>query len=1078
MQVAMRVRLVLALAFMSAVSAAQAQNRNLKAAAATATAPEPVPAVADTSKPPPPTIADLVLLLQSYKPDPERIDRLRAAMEEPLPATDDRGRLAIAWHVKALAAGELHEVERRSEFLAKAMENARGVKAENPSGLGSYPRVRSEYADNLALATGVTAALDSFAEFAADLEKGPPNGFLIHAYCQMAGYYLHLGDVERARTTLAKAEAIFKQLAQRQRAALNLPSWSKQIETARGGILRREGRLEEEERVFLAALRQAEDHVAQLDTRRDAGKWVPPASRTEEGADSTRIWLAQTLNAQGRLDEAELLLREVLKRSLARDGRNSPTVGRALSVLHSVFTNRGRYAEALVLAEWANKTLAEAGIAERAPMRLNARIGLANSLGTVGRHKEAASLIDEIRSKLTDDTRLEEGFAQGTLSSIRSFNAVGRFADALRDGDNLLAKQTRNFGPDHYYTAETRGYRAMALHRAGRVEEARKEFERAIAVLIDPGKVVGKQKVSIARTARLRYILNEYLGVLVGRKGTGIEKDIAEAFRVADVARWQSVQKAVTGSALRAAAGSSELGARIKKVQDADDELEAVYKNLISQRSAPPDRQLPTVISAMEARITALQKEQQSDLAEIRRQFPQYDALVSPRPADLATVRKALQPNEALLSIYVTPGGSYVWATGKDGALRFHFSPMTTVWVAGMVKRLRASVDLGSVAADAMRFDLEAGSALYQEFLAPVQAAWEKADTLLVVANESLGQIPFSLLPTANVAPGKAEAGLPLSQFRQAPWLARKVAIAYAPSISALVTLRSLNTIKGQRDAFIGFGDPDFGAHVDTSAEKTANGPGGNRGAKNGARGTRNLKISHAPVWDENITSADAIPVAPSAQPGTPMLTPLPDTREEILAIGTALGADLATNTFFGLQANRSNALQVDLKKHRVVAFATHGLIAGDLPGLDQPALALSPQIGRDIYDGLLRLEDILKLSLSADLVVLSACNTAAADGSGAEAVSGLGRGFFYAGARSVLATHWPVETVSARELVTHLFQRYAKDGKMTRAKALQQAMLEVIDKGVSLDTRGKAEFSYAHPAFWAPYALYGDPGR
>ena len=115
---------------------------------------------------------------------------------------------------------------------------------------------------------------------------------------------------------------------------------------------------------------------------------------------------------------------------------------------------------------------------------------------------------------------------------------------------------------------------------------------------------------------------------------------------------------------------------------------------------------------------------------------------------------------------------------------------------------------------------------------------------------------------------------------------------------------------------------------------------------------------------------------------------------------------------------------------------------------------------------------------MDADLVVLSACNTAAADGSGAEAVSGLGRGFFYAGARAVLATHWPVETVSARELVTRLFERYARDSGMTRAQALRQAMLDLIDKGVSLDGQGKPEFSYAHPAFWAPYALYGDPGR
>ena len=77
-----------------------------------------------------------------------------------------------------------------------------------------------------------------------------------------------------------------------------------------------------------------------------------------------------------------------------------------------------------------------------------------------------------------------------------------------------------------------------------------------------------------------------------------------------------------------------------------------------------------------------------------------------------------------------------------------------------------------------------------------------------------------------------------------------------------------------------------------------------------------------------------------------------------------------------------------------------------------------------------------------------------------------------------MLATHWPVETVSARELVTHLFERYARDGALSRAQALRQAMLQLLDKGVSRDERGKAEYSYAHPAFWAPYALYGDPGR
>jgi CHAT domain-containing protein len=116
-------------------------------------------------------------------------------------------------------------------------------------------------------------------------------------------------------------------------------------------------------------------------------------------------------------------------------------------------------------------------------------------------------------------------------------------------------------------------------------------------------------------------------------------------------------------------------------------------------------------------------------------------------------------------------------------------------------------------------------------------------------------------------------------------------------------------------------------------------------------------------------------------------------------------------------------------------------------------------------------------LKLDADWVVLSACNTAAGDGAGAEAISGLGRGFFYAGSRALLVTHWPVETRSARQLVSTLFERYAADPKLSRAEALRQASLAVMED-TAKDAGGKALFSYAHPLFWAPYALVGDGGR
>ena len=115
-----------------------------------------------------------------------------------------------------------------------------------------------------------------------------------------------------------------------------------------------------------------------------------------------------------------------------------------------------------------------------------------------------------------------------------------------------------------------------------------------------------------------------------------------------------------------------------------------------------------------------------------------------------------------------------------------------------------------------------------------------------------------------------------------------------------------------------------------------------------------------------------------------------------------------------------------------------------------------------------------MNLNLNADWVVLSACNTGSSYGAGAEAVSGLGRAFFYAGARSLLVSNWPVETNSARQLTTGVF----KSGKSStkHAEALRLSMSNMIDQGTYKDpANGKTVYSYAHPIFWAPFSVIGD---
>jgi CHAT domain-containing protein len=135
-----------------------------------------------------------------------------------------------------------------------------------------------------------------------------------------------------------------------------------------------------------------------------------------------------------------------------------------------------------------------------------------------------------------------------------------------------------------------------------------------------------------------------------------------------------------------------------------------------------------------------------------------------------------------------------------------------------------------------------------------------------------------------------------------------------------------------------------------------------------------------------------------------------------------------------------------------------------------------APDVSGTPGDGLLTMEEILGLKLDADWVVLSACNTGAGDG--AEAASGLGRAFFYAGTRAILVTNWSVHSQSARELVTDLFKRQAADATMTRGEALREAMMALIDGQGYTNAQGKTEFAYAHPLFWAPYSIIGDGGR
>ena len=197
---------------------------------------------------------------------------------------------------------------------------------------------------------------------------------------------------------------------------------------------------------------------------------------------------------------------------------------------------------------------------------------------------------------------------------------------------------------------------------------------------------------------------------------------------------------------------------------------------------------------------------------------------------------------------------------------------------------------------------------------------------------------------------------------------------------------------------------------------------------------------------------------------------PLPETADELCAVARDLGVS-GNDIRLGGHATETEIKQLsqsgELAKYRVIHFATHGALAGQVSGDSEPGLLLTPpEKATETDDGYLSASEIAGLKLDADWVILSACNTAAGGAEGAEALSGLARAFFYAGARALLVSHWSVYSDATVKLITGAISRMAADKSVARAEAMRQSMLALIDRGAPYE---------AHPAFWAPFVVVGE---
>jgi len=193
---------------------------------------------------------------------------------------------------------------------------------------------------------------------------------------------------------------------------------------------------------------------------------------------------------------------------------------------------------------------------------------------------------------------------------------------------------------------------------------------------------------------------------------------------------------------------------------------------------------------------------------------------------------------------------------------------------------------------------------------------------------------------------------------------------------------------------------------------------------------------------------------------------PLPETADELCAVASHLKV-APEDVLLGQRATETAIKRLNsegrLSQYRVLHFATHGTLGGEIGGVEQAGLLLTPpETGSQDDDGYLSADEVVALKLDADWVVLSACNTAGASRSYAE----LPQAFFYAGARALLASHWAVASEATVKLVTMTIEGASTTPRIGRAEALRQAMLSMIDNGGLYET---------HPAYWAPFVVIGE---
>jgi CHAT domain-containing protein/tetratricopeptide (TPR) repeat protein len=831
--------------------------------------------------------------------------------------------------------------------------------------------------------------------------------------------------------------------------------------------------------------------------------------------------LARLLEDTNRLTEADALMRRALAINERRLGPGHPTVAISLSNLAMLLREGRQFAEAELLMRRA-LAINEKSFGPDHPSVARDLNNLALLLQDANRLAEAESLLRRaLAINEKSFGRDHPNVAQNVSNLALLLRSIGRTAEAEPLMRRALAINEMNHGPNHPGVAAALNDLALLFTGTGRSVEAEALYRRALAI---DGDSLGPVHPRVAiRLNNLAVLLGERgdwgeavelgrraLPIMTGgdaegrdrttfgkaqlvqssqhfrayaralhRVGAARRESQGKAFEVAQWALQTSAADALAQMAARVAKGAGPLADLVREHQDLLARRRGDDRRLlaaIGRGDARATGEIRTAIAALDAKLDSIDK-------RLGREFKVYAELVAPKPLGIAHVQALLKSEEVLILFLDVPRigklseESLVWAIAKT-EVRWARIELGTKALREQVRALRCGLDADAWTDGRCRdllkvayttadrragkpppFDHSRAHALYRGLFGPFEDMIADKH-LLVVPSGPLTMLPFAALVTAPAADDVDNA--------RVAWLGSRQSITLLPSVASLAAVRAQARRSSANKLLIGFGNPLLDGDPAIPSEV--------------ARASLARKLQRCPGTQQTPTASIAegpTGLRPLGRGGLAdpakirSLSALPETAAELCVVAQSLGVP-ASEIRLGAQATERElkAMSADgrLAGYRIVHLATHGAVAGELEPGAEPGLVLTPPSrATEIDDGYLTASEIAGLKLDADWVILSACNTAAGGAEDAEALSGLARAFFYAGARSLLLSHWAVDSRAAAQLVTSAVSAMAADPDIGRAEALQRSMRTLIGSGVPLA---------AHPAYWAPFMVVGEGAR